>query len=261
MLVSRISIGMVLFLLTLPGATAQDPVISPNARPAGTTSADPKGSGLAVVTELNKAMNAKKAKPNDKVACTVTMDLLEHGKVVVPRGAKVLGHITAATVRTRQRTDSLVTLAFERVLLKDGHEIPIHATIQALAAPMQSAAPAYDDSDPANQMAAPPSPGPNEWKQIRSTTFPGSRGPDSADAGGVPAADTTAPRRDGPSLGPLSQGVIGMRGISIGSASETSTIRSSRENVHLSGGTQLVLRVIFHNIKAATAEPVAGSKN
>lgn len=260
MFIGRIQIGAASFALALnlasPVSRAQSPLPPQNAVIPSKPALEQSAAGFPLVVELNKPIKArkiqsKKAKGNDKVECTVTMDLISRGKIVIPRATKITGYVADSMVRTKERHESEVKLTFERMILKDGREIPIQATIQSIGAPMQNSSQAFNDVDATQQPDSRPSPGPNEWRRIQTSTFPGSRRAANADAGGVEQADAGGVHRAGPSLGPMSQGVIGMKGISLASVPEgstfNSTISSTRGNLHLSGGTQLVLRVILRN--------------
>jgi hypothetical protein len=200
------------------------------------------GSG-AIVAELAKPVSAKKAKPNDKIECKVTMDLVWRGQIVLARGTRIVGRVAEARARTKGVPESMVKIAFDSVVLKDGREIPLRATIQALGAPLQNSVSNLNDLDLVNQTDSHPAPGPNEMRRIQVTSFPGSRRPANAESGGVEGPDTSGVHRDGPALGPLSHGVVGVKGVSLSNNVEGSEISSTRENVHLSGGTQLVLHV------------------
>src|ERR1700730_13311299 len=60
-------------------------------------------SGVVLVAELSKSLNARKLHPGDKVAARVIQDLVVHGKVVIPRGSKLIGNVTE--IKTRSKED------------------------------------------------------------------------------------------------------------------------------------------------------------
>ena len=101
----------------------------------GTTSPDSPPSGTLLAVELSKSLDAKKAKPNDRIEARTATDLLAHGQIVVPRNAKIVGHVTEAKARSKASPDSLIGIAFDRMLLKDGREVPLQLAIQAIARP------------------------------------------------------------------------------------------------------------------------------
>jgi len=191
--------------------------------------------GSAIVTELSKSLDVKKVKPGEKIEARVSMDFVAHGKNVLPRNTKIIGHVVDAKVRSKGN-DSTVTIAFDRVLPKNGPEVPLAATIQAIGAPLVDFSMAnapYGDASAAGPMSMP-------GAGRSSVGYPASpRGP-----GGLGEPDDGVPARNAPSpLGPTSQGVVGLKGISISSTGENSSITSREENVHLNTGTQLVLHV------------------
>ena len=195
--------------------------------------------------ELVKSLDAKKAKAADQIEARVTMDLLSHGVIVIPRGTKIIGHVADARARTKGVPGSMVEIAFDRIVLKNGLEVPLKAAVQAVGAPMQTLVPGKEAAGDVNLTQPPeslPAPGPNEMRRTLTTTYPGSRRP--ANAGGSEEqTDNGEADRTLASLGPTSQGVVGMKGVALSNTAHGSTISSTSGNLHLSSGTQLVLRI------------------
>jgi hypothetical protein len=202
--------------------------------------------GTVIPAELSKSVDAKKSKQGDKVEAKVAMDMLSHGQIVIPRNTKVIGHVANTKPHTKDSPDSKVEIAFDRLLMKDGREIPFQATIQALSRPQQMV-PSSSGNDPTSEnpgsMPAPGGPasgggnmgGPGRASspQATSPTYGGSRT-------GQP--DQSAPSSTVGALSPNSQGVVGMAGLSLSPSAEGATISSEKDNVHLDSGTQLILR-------------------
>jgi len=227
-------------------ASAQSPTASQAANPVSGASSQIEARAT-LQAQLAKSIDAKRAKAGSQMEARLTMDLLSHGKILLPRGTEIIGHIIDAKARSKHVPESVVEIAFDRIVLKNGGEIPLKARIQAVGAPLTASTPDQDigDLDLARQAEARPGPGPNEVKSILATTFPGSRRPANSAGGseeptnnGGSYADTMR------SLGPASQGVVGMKGIAIRNTAQGCAISSTRENVHLSSGTQLVLRLL-----------------
>ena len=222
-------------------------------------------SGATIQAELSKSLDAKKAKEGQEVIARTTQDVLNGGKIVIPRGSKMIGHVTQAKARAKGEgnSESSLGIAFDRAELKHGRQVPLHAVIQALAAPQVAAMP-----DTSIGMGAPPpmaSGGPesgagggmvggavgaagNTVGQVGSAAggITGNVG-DTA-AGSVNGAATPGAGRLGASLGAHSTGVVGLKGLSLNpqstTAAEGSVITSSGKDVKLEGGTQMVLRVV-----------------
>ena len=244
--VKLILIGGAVLAEVVLAAMAQSPAVSQTKNSAARASLGQIADGRAIVAELAKSVNARKAKANDKIEARLTMDVLSHGEIVIPRGTKIIGHVIDARARTKQVAESRVEIAFDRIVLKNGREIPLKAMIQAVGAPMQTSAPGNEDVsdlDLARHTESRPVQGPNEMRSILATAYPGSRRTANAAAGGVEEPDSGGPHSKGPSLGSFSQGVVGMKGIALSNTAQGSAISSTSENVHLSSGTQLVLHV------------------
>jgi len=225
---------------------AQSPTTPPATSPTDQASLGQIGAGGTLVAELSKSVDAKKAKPGDKVEARVTMDALSHGAVAIPRGAKIIGHVVDAKARIKEATTSTVEIVFDRVVLKNGREMPLKATIQAVGAPMQMAPTASEGiTDASTGMPGVRSNMPDGVGgsgRTGTTGYP--QRPVGSMSGGEPPTDNPGQNRSqAPPLGPTSVGVVGMKGISLSKTEKGSAISSTSENVHLNSGTQLVLRI------------------
>jgi hypothetical protein len=225
-------------------ANVQDSPASNSTTPAA---ANQLAAGTIISLELSKSVDARKNKANDKIEARTAMDLLLHGQIVIPRNTKIIGHVTEAKAHSKESPNSTVGLVFDCVLMKDGRELPLQATVQAIARPLQPvlALPADDpmartpggipsasQAQRGTMAGAPPAPPPPTYASVSA--------PESA-AG--PHAESMAPMGSSVSpLGPTSKGAVGMKGLSLTSG-PASVVSSSTDNVHLDSGTQLILRV------------------
>src|SRR5260370_6041517 len=129
---------------------------SANIQANGTASqGEPSGSlaaGTVLNAELNQAMDSKKAKEGDAVTAHVTEAVKSDGKVVIPKGTKLVGHVTRATARAKGDADSALAVQFDRAILKDGQAMPLQVMIQALASAESAAPVSGDDLQPAGSM-------------------------------------------------------------------------------------------------------------
>jgi hypothetical protein len=205
------------------------------------SSADTKASvsvppGTTVQAELIKAVDARKAKPGDEVVAKVTQEVKANDKVVLPKGSKVMGKVTQAQGRSKGQDESHLGLAFNSVVTKDGTQIPLSFTIQAVAnssgamaqaaldAQANSASISMSNNAPGGGMAGRPGLG---------SQAQGAAGAD-LHAGNAASTDSTG------ALTSTSQGIIGLPGLNL--ASEN-LITSSSNNLRLEGQTRFVLRV------------------
>lgn len=96
--------------------------------------------GTELNAELTRRIDAEHAKPGDEVRAKVTEDVESHGEVVLEKGSRLYGRVIDARPQGSARGDaaaaarSQLAIVFERADVGHGREIPMHATIQALAA-------------------------------------------------------------------------------------------------------------------------------
>jgi len=245
-LLTRFAMIMVLFVTPAWAQVSTSPT-APAGTGASTSVSNHLAAGMVIPAELSKSLDAKKIKTNDKVEAKTSMDLLSHGQIVIPRNTKIIGHVTESKAHSKQSPGSTVGIAFDRVLMKDGREVPLQAAVQAIGRPLQTSTSfPGDDSMGASAGGLPPA------AQGSRGTVSGAASPGSPSyPGGYPSRNGSGTSSDqaGPAgttvspLAPTSQGVVGMKGISLNSSGSTSVLSSNSDNVRLESGTQLILRV------------------
>ena len=232
---------------------------------AGGTSAG-VSSGMTINTELQTTLDARKCHPGQRVVAKTTQDVKEDGHVVLRRGTQLIGHVTEAQARTKANSESSVGIVFDEAVMKKGEQVPFHATIQALAAAQSMSAASLD-----NGMMEPSGPPMGSGGGAMGGGMAGGAGsavgsaagatrgmagnlPQTAN-GAVGATSATAASAGGNLRGlnaagqltSASSGVIGMNDMNLTSAVANSTqgsvVTSAKRNVHLSSGTQMLLRV------------------
>jgi hypothetical protein len=201
------------------------------------------GPGTLLAVELSKPLDAKKSKANDRIEARTAADMLEHGRIVVPHNTKILGHVTEVKPRTKASPDSMVGITFDRVQLKDGSEVPLQVVVQAIARPLLLG-PGGEGGLSTRPGMPPNLPG----QRIPSGDASASSGPSSFPGDlAVPPDPMASPRPNSNAttvpLSPTSRGVVGMKDLSLDTAGSVSVLSSNTMNVHLDGGTQLILRV------------------
>jgi len=173
--------------------------------------------GTTIPAELTKGLDAKKVKAGDKIEAKTSVDLLSGGEVIIPKGSKITGHISDVKARSKDSKDSMIRIVFDQLSTKDGGELAIQAAIQAIGKPAES------DTGSGSPMAGGP------IGSAGASLPGGGSGQSSGGSGG--------------SLNPNSQGVVGLRGLSLSTSGQASVINASNENIHLDSGTQLILRI------------------
>src|ERR1700730_3732597 len=106
--------------------------------------------GSTVQAELTKPVDARKCKPGDEVVAKTTHDVKSNGQTVLPKGSKIVGHVTDVQAREKGQQESHVGIAFERAVLKNGSQMPMAFTLQGIGSSQANSATAMDDSGLAN---------------------------------------------------------------------------------------------------------------
>jgi hypothetical protein len=228
------------------------------------------GSGAAINAELTAPIDSKKAKPGDPIAARTTEPTKSNGKAVIPKGSKLVGHVTQATARAKGDSESALGIVFDKAILKDGQEVPLNVAIQALASGQSAVA-----ANAGNDMGAMGSAGGTAMGSGRAMGGSGLGGVTStagaatgtvtntaanvgSTAGGalnstVNSATNVAAAGEGATGGlnatgqlmSNSRGVFGMQGVNLSSATsgaaQGSLITSAGKNLQLASGTQMLL--------------------
>jgi hypothetical protein len=222
---------------------------------AATQTSNP--SGLArdtmLQTELAKTIDAKNAKPGDEVTARLTQDVLAKGKVILPRGSKVMGHVSEAQGHSKEHPESRLVVIFDKIAVKGGQEMASSFIIAAVAPPVALQQASLRD----NNLGVPQSMG--SKGNLSGGAVAGTPATAGTDARDPARADTSSPRINAESgsgnaepsaqgvLNSASRGVIGMEGLSLdsnASSAPASILRSTKKNVKLESGTQLLLQAV-----------------
>lgn len=248
------------------GATTSSNTSSSTSAKAGQSSASLSG-GTAMNASLSQPVDARKNKPGDPVTAKTTEATKSEGKVVIPRGTKLMGHVTECKQRSKEQKESALGIVFDKAILKNGEEIPLNVTIQALAAAQGAASNSVGGDDLSaggGAMGSARASGGGALAGVRSTAgaaagaAAGTVTNTAANAGGVAGgAVNSTVNAAGATRGAVgglnaagqltsnSQGVFGLQGLNLSSAASNSTqgslITSTSKNVHLDSGTQLLL--------------------
>jgi len=202
---------------------------------------DPKrlAPGSVIAAQLTKTIDAKKAKTGDQVVAKVMHDMRSAtGQVVIAKDTKVIGHITEAQPRSKEQKKSQLALAFDRTITKDGQEMQISMSIQAVIGQENN-----QNVSGGDHSGEQPTPEPRTMQSPMSgpTHAPPSGPPPSADDG----EGAQTPRAARPPIDAHTQGVVGISNLSLQQANgdQGSVMTSEKNNVKLESGTMLLLKV------------------
>ena len=217
---------------------------------------------------LSSPMDSKKSKPGDAVTGRTAESVKSEGKTVLPKGTKLVGHVTQASARAKGDTESALAISFDRAILKNGQEVPLNVAIRAIASAQTAASIAGSDLDAGGGAGA--------YANGSGSSGRGALGGLVSTAGGatgsvtntvagtgnladstVNTATRTTVGASGAATGAVgepnsagqltanSQGVFGLNGLNLKAAetggAQSSLITSVGKSVHLDSGTRMLL--------------------
>jgi hypothetical protein len=100
---------------------------------AGKSSAD-IANGTTMNATLAHPVDAKKNKAGDAVTAKTTEAVKSGGRVIIPKGSTLKGHVTQASARGAGQTESVLGITFDRVVMSDGREMPVNFSVRAISA-------------------------------------------------------------------------------------------------------------------------------
>jgi hypothetical protein len=147
----KTAIAVVVAGATLTGIPllAQDSNTDPNAGPSASDSAKvtyaPAAGGFgdlaashawemsAVTGELEGKLDSKSAKVGDRVVLKTTEKVQSSDGTVIPKGSRLVGHITEVQAYDKQHGPARIAIAFDHVELKNGQSIAVHTLIRGVS--------------------------------------------------------------------------------------------------------------------------------
>jgi hypothetical protein len=238
-----------------------------SAASASTKHAQTEGAGSSEMSAtLSKPVDARKAKPGDSVTATSDKDAKSADGTSIKRGSKLVGHVTksrpldkSASGGADTSAGSTLGIVFDKAVLKDGREVPLNATIQAISTAESDASRVSEMDDVGTSLAGARSGSGRAASGGLAGGIGGSvaggvvggvsHGMNGAVGGVATGTLHSAGAVGGPSssgvLNSGSKGVFGIQGLDIVSSAagsaEGSVITSSTRNVRLDGGTKMLL--------------------
>ena len=205
----------------VPGSasSAQQPASSHQATEAPAE----KTSYALIPTLLLKSLDSKKLKVGDEIIAKTSVGMKGNG-MVIPKGGKVIGHVTEVQSRSKGEPQSSLGIAFDKVGLADGSWLAIQGVITAVA--------------------------PNPYPEVTTGAAGGmaiaepSMGAGAGTTAG-PMPTVTSPEDMNPNLdrrklvNPQSTGVIDIKNLSL---DKNSVLMTNAKDLKLESGTQFVIR-------------------
>jgi len=220
------------------------------------------GDESEISATLVKPVDARKAKPGDPVTAKTDRDAKASDGTIIKRGSTLVGHVTQAS-SVSGSAESTLGIMFDKAVSKDGHELPLNSSIRAIGAAQSESEFERESLGAAGGVGGSPTMtrSPGALGGSVAGTASGAMGGLGRGVGGVggsvgttvAGAGSLATHSPG-AIGGLSasgalqsgsRGVFGLDGLDISNnvsgAAQGSLVHSSTRNVHLDGGTKILL--------------------
>lgn len=172
--------------------------------------------------KVTKTLDSSKLKEGDSVALETSGSFKLPDGTLVPKGSKMLGHVTTAKAKSKGDTESELVIALDRLDIVQGKELTVKGTVQAVFPPA-------DEPDPGMPATSSHQGGPG------TVPAPDYR-PTTDIKTGVATENSPSAQ---PASDPKSTGVHGFHDLSL----EDGVLRSKGKNVKLGNGVQLIVHV------------------
>jgi hypothetical protein len=208
--------------------------------------------GSVIPVQLTKTIDAKKVKTGDKVEAKVTQDLKAgNGDVLVPKDTRVMGHVTETRTRNKEQKESEVGIAFDSAIMKNGTDVPLPMSIQAIIAPPTLNAGNNNGGESTSQAPSAPggggmSPSNNSGRSAGMGAGMSTQAQSPSTGGGEQPTNAQTGTNENQPITGNTQGVVGISNLQLSTPANTtegSIVSSEKSNVKLDSGTLMLLRV------------------
>jgi len=165
---------------------------------------------IFIPVPLSSSLDSRKLKTGDEVILKTVANLSLTDGSTIPRGTRVVGHVTEAKARAKGDAQSSLAIAFDKLDLPDGKTEAISGVIQAVGPDLS---------------AAYPGGGGVVYTDVARTTY-------------MPSV--SADPRSVPMLNEQSVGVVGIKNLQLAA---DGVLTSDSKSVKLESGTQVLLQV------------------
>jgi antitoxin (DNA-binding transcriptional repressor) of toxin-antitoxin stability system len=85
--------------------------------------------GTLIQLEMSRDVDVKKAHPGDSFQTRLWDDVHAGEKIILAKRTVIVAHVVEAQPRTKINTESRLTIAFDKAILKDRSELPLHGVV------------------------------------------------------------------------------------------------------------------------------------
>ncbi|HLW86333.1 MAG TPA: hypothetical protein VKR60_14030 [Candidatus Sulfotelmatobacter sp.] len=130
----RIALPAAILLLTVSLCLARNAGAQQAAMPSQSAGvAGQKTTQVVIPAFLTASLDSKKRKAGDEVVLKTAGAVHLADGTVIPKGAKVVGHVTEAKARSGSETESSLGIEFDKIDLAEGKTLAIKGVVQAAA--------------------------------------------------------------------------------------------------------------------------------
>jgi hypothetical protein len=240
-------LSAILFLIYSVAAQTQTQAPAKGAVPPQATASQPDAPSVLMEVELAKALDSKKAKAGDQVEAKTLQDMKAPNGADIPRGSRVVGHVTQASAHSKDRPQAQLGFVFEKIVTKSGQEFPLRGVLQAVSVPVNTPPNAGGGFGPGNvggQDQGPQQGGPVGKSQSGMTSQAGSQEEQRSGGGGQAGnAGEGIAANAAPFAAPATGPVTGLKDVQLAPGPEPA-LSSSARNIHLDNGTTITVKVV-----------------
>ena len=88
--------------------------------------------GTTVDAQLQSQLDARRAHVGDPVTAVTTAAVKDHGKLVLPKGSRLSGHVTSVVAADSPQSSSEVGILFDQATAADGKAMPVHLDVASV---------------------------------------------------------------------------------------------------------------------------------
>ncbi len=86
--------------------------------------------GLVMVVRIETQLDSGKSRPSDRFYARIEETVVdERGAMILPKNLLLLGHVTEVSPAQMRRRSGLIEIAFDKLVMADGRELPIHGNL------------------------------------------------------------------------------------------------------------------------------------
>lgn len=218
-----------------------------------------------VIGELEKKIDTKNAKPGDPVIVKTTEQATTADGTVIPKGSRIVGHVTNVQAHSKTTPNARLTIQFDQAEIKGGQSLPIRTLLVSVAPPPTTVHPTDTLNSPGMGSTPMPSPSaagaPGGAPGSSAAAAPGSGAQATPPAGGGAPTMSAGTEQQATSAQPKSGTVVSRQGdVTIKTtalpgvllatnangqpfSNAAGALLGAKQNVHLDGGTEIVLAV------------------